>query len=87
MKTKSFRDLVEIYGRLEQIFARKGPRSIFPGQRFQHPFKLTGTKVYGVQESGLYPLRPGDLVIRSTQGKRLWKPFRYPVDEHGRYKE
>ena len=69
--------LIPIYNRLEAIFARKGKRSLWPGQRFKHDFTASGTRVLGVVESGNYPLRAGDLVIRSSKGKRLWKMFGY----------
>ena len=71
--------LVTVYDRLEKIYARKGQRSLWPNQRFRHEFKAAGTRVLGVQESGNYFLRAGDLVLRSTKGKRLWKMFSYPV--------
>lgn len=71
--------LVPIYNRLEAIYARKGKRSLWPNQRFVHDFKAVGTRVLGVRKGGMYKLNPGDLIIRSSRGKRLWKYFDYPV--------
>lgn len=78
MKIYRIQDLVEVYARLEQIFATKGAKSLFRGKKFQHPFRESGTRVLGVEHTGLYPLRAGDLVLRSSKGKRLWKIFHYP---------
>ena len=71
--------MVTVYNRLEKIYARKGKRSLWPGQRFRHEFTASGTRVLGVQKTGKYLLREGDLVLRSSRGKKLWKYFNYPV--------
>lgn len=68
--------LVEIYEDLEAVFARKGQRSLWPKKPFKHKFKK-GASVFGVSKSGNVKLRSGDLVVRSRQGKHLWKFFDY----------
>lgn len=75
-KKKSTGKLIEVYENLEKIFARKGKKSLWPRQPFKHTFKK-GAKVLGVQKGGAVKLKQGDLVIRSSRGKRLWKMFEY----------
>ena len=77
-KQKVSRDarLVEIYENIEQIFAEKGRKSLWPKQKFKHKFQK-GAAVLGVKKGGKVRLKEGDLVIRSRRGKRLWKMFDY----------
>jgi len=77
-KRKSRREprLVEIYENVEEVLARKGPNSMWPNAPFKHTFKK-GAKVLGVSKGGTVKLKAGDLVIRSSRGRRLWKLFDY----------
>lgn len=68
--------LVEIYENIEEVFARKGPRSLWPNKPFKHKFKK-GAAIYGVRKGGQVKLRAGDLVVRSRKGNKLWKMFQY----------
>lgn len=67
---------VQIYENLEQIFAEKGRKSLWPKQKFKHKFQK-GAAVFGVSKGGAVRLKEGDLIIRSRRGKRLWKMFDY----------
>ena len=58
-----------IYDHLTRIEARKGKHSMFPGERYYHNFK-PGAMVIGLPN--------GDLLIKSSKGKKLWKKFDYP---------
>jgi len=77
-KRKSRRDprLVEIYENLEEIYAKKGARSLWPKKPFKHKFKK-GAAVFGVRKGGSVKLKKGDLVVRSRRGNPLWKFFDY----------
>lgn len=68
--------LIEVYENIEQIFAEKGRKSLWPKQKFKHKFQK-GAAVLGVKKGGAVRLKEGDLVIRSRRGKRLWKMFDY----------
>lgn len=74
------RRMVEIYGDLERIYARKGRRSLWPDAPFVHKFQK-GARVLGVAKGGMVKLREGDLVIRSKRGKKLWKHFNYKPED------
>ena len=71
---------VEIYENIEAIYAKKGGDSLWPKKPFKHKFEK-GSAVYGVRKDGKVPLRQGDLVIRSRQGKRLWRFFDYKEED------
>ncbi len=75
-RKKNRRNMTRIYGEITQIKARKGKKSLWPGEAFQHDFE-EGAEVLGIGETGQYKLKKGDLVIRSRKGKRLWKNFDY----------
>ena len=77
-KRKSRRDprLVEIYENLEEIYAKKGKRSLWPKKPFKHTFKK-GAAVFGVSKGGKVKLKKGDLVVRSRRGNPLWRFFDY----------
>jgi len=75
-KAQSKPQLVEIYKDIEAIYARKGKNSLWPNSPFKHKFKK-GSSVFGVKKGGNVRLRQGDLVVRSRQGKRLWRFFEY----------
>lgn len=68
--------LVKIYEHVEEMFARKGPDSLWPNTPFRHTFQK-GAHVLGVNRGGSVRLKKGDLVIRSSRGKRLWQMFEY----------
>jgi hypothetical protein len=82
------RGLVQIYNNLIKIQAKKGGRSLWPGERFQHKFR-PGSKaeILGVEKGGTYQLRAGDLVTRSQVGKPLWDYTYYNQREGGMVKE
>ena len=67
---------VEIYKDIEAIYAKKGGNSLWPKKPFKHKFEK-GSSVLGIAKDGKVPLRQGDLVIRSRQGKHLWRFFDY----------
>lgn len=68
--------MTRIYDNVQQIKARKGKKSLWPNELFQHDFE-EGAEILGIGTSGQYALKKGDLVIRSKKGKRLWKKFKY----------
>lgn len=80
MARKIPKNLVEIYGRLSEIRAQKGKNSLWPGEWYKHPFK-GGAVVLGVNKTGSYRLRAGDIVLISRQGRRLWKFFNYGEED------
>lgn len=58
----------EIYDTILAIEARKGNKSLWPKQDFRHEFKSSSkAKIYGLSD--------GSLLIKSTNGKHLWKNF------------
>jgi len=59
---------VEIYDRILEIRAQKGPQSLWAGELFKHPF-TSKAKVYGLPD--------GSILIKSTCGKDLWQQFDY----------
>lgn len=71
---------VEIYENIEAIYAKKGGDSLWPKKPFKHKFN-NGSSVFGIRKDGKVPLRQGDLVIRSRQGKRLWRFFDYKKED------
>ncbi len=66
---------VEIYGKILEIRAQKGPGSLWPGKWFKHPFTSVA-KVYGLPD--------GSILIKSTSGRDLWKHFEYDESEGDR---
>lgn len=58
-----------IYDNIIAIEARKGDKSLWPGERFRHDFKLSEGK------ASIYGLPDGSLLI--TGDKDLWKKFHY----------
>lgn len=60
----------KIYDKVLAIEAKKGPDSLFPNESFRHDFKeKTSAEILGLPD--------GSLLIRSKEGKRLWKNFSY----------
>jgi len=57
-----------IYENIEEIRAEKGKNSLWPKDKFKHRFKR-GAQVFGLDN--------GDLLIKSKNGKKLWKKFNY----------
>lgn len=57
-----------IYEHIEEIRAEKGTNSLWPKEKFKHKFKR-GARVIGLPN--------GDLLVKSTEGKRLWNNFDY----------
>lgn len=76
MRKRRSKKFVKIYQDLEQIFARKGKKSLWPNKPFKHKFEK-GAEVIGVNKSGSVKLRKGDLIVRSRYGKPLWRYFDY----------
>lgn len=72
--------LVEIYDRVEEIRAQKGDGSLWPKERYKHPFK-PGVLCLGVRKSGWYYLKAGEIILRSKQNRRLWKTFTYGEED------
>lgn len=72
--------LVEIYDRVEMIYAQKGMSSLWPKERYKHPFK-PGVLCLGVVHSGMYRMKAGDVILRSKKHKRLWKTFKYGEED------
>lgn len=59
----------EIYSDILAIEAKKGPNSLWPGEKFRHSFKKGG-KIIGLDD--------GSLLIKPKSNKhRLWKNFDY----------
>lgn len=69
-------NLKEIYADVEKIYARKGEKSLWPGQAFKHAFD-GGVRMLGVMKDGRYKLHKGNLVLKSLSGKQLWENFEY----------
>ncbi len=59
---------VEIYDKILSIEAQKGKRSLWPNEFFKHDFRGKA-KIVGLPN--------GDLLVKSKDGKRLWKEFEY----------
>lgn len=57
----------EIYDRVLAIEARKGKKSLWANEDFRHDF---------TSKASIYGLSDGSLLIRSKEGKRLWKRFK-----------
>ena len=62
--------VIEIYGNILAIEARKGKGSLWPNERFRHGFKSKS-------EAAIFGLPDGSILIKSKKGKRLWKNFKY----------
>lgn len=65
-----------IYDNIEAIEAQKGHNSLWPKEHFKHDFKK-GSKAI------ILGLPDGSLLIKSLNGKRLWKSFRYDDEIDG----
>lgn len=63
---------IEIYGDILAIEAIKGNKSLWPNEKFRHDFK-SGSKIYGLPD--------GSILIKSTNGKKLWKMFDYTEED------
>ena len=61
-----------IYDRITAIEATKGKKSLWPEEDFRHDFK-DGGQVVGLPN--------GDLLIKKTKGKKLWKNFEYGPED------
>ena len=59
---------VLIYDDLEEIRAKKGGKSNWPGEKFKHKFAKRRTKVYGLPNGQLLVIGP----------RPLWDIFNYP---------
>jgi len=66
--TKVPRGAVLIYDEMEEVRARKGKKSNWPGEKFKHKSTNRRTKVYGLPNGQL-------LVVASYP---LWDMFDYP---------
>jgi hypothetical protein len=66
--TKVPKGAVLIYDDLEEIKARKGSKSNWPGEPFKHKFTKRRTKVYGLLNGQLLIVGP----------RPLWDIFDYP---------
>jgi len=66
---------VEIYDKILFIRAIKGRKSLWPGDYFEHKF-TSKAKIFGLPN--------GDVLIKSTTGQKLWKPFEYDESEGNR---
>ena len=61
---------VKIYDNVIEIKAKKGKDSNFPNNKFKHSFSSKSkVEVYGNPD--------GSLTLKSKNGKRLWKRFKY----------
>lgn len=66
---------VKIYDQLIEIKAKKGKGSLWPGERFKHPFKSKS-------KAAIYGNKDGSLTIKSKTGKRLWDNFDYDREDY-----
>jgi hypothetical protein len=62
------RGAVLIYDDIEEIKATKGRSSNWPGEKFIHKFKKSGSKIYGLPNGQLLVVGP----------RPLWDIFNYP---------
>lgn len=60
----------KIYDTIEEIKAIKGKESLWPNEPFKHDFKSSS-------RAAIYGLRDGSILVKSQDGKRLWKNFNY----------
>ena len=76
MKTNPVANAIKIYDTILAIEAKKGGKheSLWANEDFRHDFK-TGSK------AAVYGLEDGSLLIKSQNGKRLWKKFKYNKED------
>ncbi len=62
--------VAEIYDVILEIKAMKGKESLWPKELFSHKFSRKS-------KAAIYGLSNGDILIRSSVGKKLWDVFDY----------